>query len=310
MTIDQRLPNGQQIDRYIIDQTISAGGFSIVYLAHPVSDQGQVVIKEYLPTKIAQRNDDFTVCPISDDIAGKYLEGRNLFLQEVSMLKKLKHPNIVNIMNSFEANGTVYIVMEYRPGRDLQSFINTQKGSLSEKVLRTVFPPLLEGLRCVHQAGLLHLDIKPGNVHIQAGGEPLLLDFGAVQRMKMSRTIQPRSVITAGFSPVEQYDAKGYIGPWTDIYAIGATLRTCIEGTPPPESILRREKDTMKPAVDSFKRKYNRPLLEAIDWAMEVDALLRPQTIDQFLEAFNKDARMNDEVSVLGKLNPFRWMKG
>ena len=203
MSIHQHLPNGTQIGKFIIDKTISAGGFSIVYLAHPQDDEQKVVIKEYMPSGISVRDEHGAVSPRGPEIAGKFLEGRNLFLQESNLAKKLKHPNIVNIMGSFEDLGTVYIVMEYRPGKDLQTFIKPHRGGIPEQMLHTVFPPLLDGLRCVHQANLLHLDIKPGNIHIQSSGEPLLLDFGAVQRMQMSRTIQPRTVITAGFSPPE-----------------------------------------------------------------------------------------------------------
>ena len=247
-----------------------------------------MVIKEYLPNRLAKREGDLNVVPRADECISTLNEGRQLFLLEVSALKKLTHPNIVHITDSFNAFNTVYIVMDYRPGENLQSILAQHGSGLSEPVMRTIFPPLIDGVRLVHANNLLHLDIKPGNILIQQNGNPILLDFGAVIRKNMSRTMQPRPVITPGFSPVEQHDPKGYCGPWTDIYAIGATMRTCMEGSPPPKATERQEKDKMKPATLAFKRKYTAPLLEAVDWAMEVDPLLRPQTIEEFLQAFNK----------------------
>lgn len=284
---NNQLPKGTPLGHYKIHSTLSAGGFGIVYLAVNQQNSQPVVIKEYLPNRLAQREANFNVVAKADNCKDKLYEGRQLFLLEVSALKKLNHPNIVHISESFEAFNTVYLVMDYRPGVNLQDIISKQGGGLKENLLRTVFPPLIDGVRLVHNNNLLHLDIKPGNILIQKDNSPILLDFGAVIRKNMSRTMQPRPVITFGFSPVEQHDLKGYCGPWTDIYAIGATMRACIEGKPPPKATDRQERDKMKPATVAFKRKYSMELLEALDWAMEVDPLLRPQTIDEFLQAFH-----------------------
>jgi len=287
--IENSLPQDTLLEQYRVERTLGGGGFSIVYLATDLDNGETVVIKEYLPKRLAARVDGLQVAPLSEDTAESLNEGRRLFFHEAKALSQLSHPNIVQVLNFFSANNTVYMVMPYREGKNLQSYISRRQGQLSEVFLRTIFPPLLDGLREVHRAGLLHLDIKPGNIHIQSGGEPLLLDFGAVHRMQLSRKYQPTPVVTPGFSPVEQYDRKGYIGPWTDIYAIGATMRACIEGKAPPVSTDRREKDTMKPAVQQFRRsKYPSTLLAALDWAMEVDPTLRPQSIDELLDAFSK----------------------
>jgi len=288
MTIqNNQLPKGTQLTRYIIGATLSAGGFGIVYLAQDSQTGQTVVIKEYLPNRLAQREANLNVVARDASCKDRLYEGRQLFLLEVNALKKLNHPNIVHITDSFEAFGTVYIVMDYRPGQNLQDIITKQGGNLKEKIIRTIFPPLIDGVRQVHSNNLLHLDIKPGNILVQKDWSPILLDFGAVMRKDMSRTVQQKPVITAGFSPVEQHNPKGYCGPWTDIYAIGATIRACIEGRAPPIATDRQEQDKMKPAAIAFKRKYSNELLEALDWAMEVDPMLRPQTIDEFLRAFH-----------------------
>ncbi len=297
---DTALPAGTKLEHYRINSTLSAGGFGIVYLATDLQNNLQIVIKEYMPNKLAQRLADGFVMPQGEQQQEHHNEGMRLFLQEAAALIKLKHPNIVRVLNFFRANGTVYMVMEYRPGKNLQRYIKNRNGGLSEHFLRTIFPPLLEGLRVVHETGFLHLDIKPGNIHLCPGGAPLLLDFGAVHPRNASRKLQITQVVTAGFSPMEQYNLGGYIGPWTDIYAIGASMRACIEGSAPMSAKNRNEKDKMKPASHVFKRRYSASLLQAMDWAMEMDPLLRPQTVDEFLDAINQQDNKGDNL--LGKI--------
>jgi len=148
-----------------------------------------------------------------------------------------------------------------------------------------VFPPVLDALNLIHSRGHLHLDIKPSNIHLRPGGNPLLLDFGAVHQFATTRSSQPSQVVTPGFSPLEQYYASGYVGPWSDVYAIGASMRACLDGKSPPSAIERHARDTLRPAAVVHARRYPAFLLEAIDWAMEIDPLLRPQNAGALLTA-------------------------
>jgi serine/threonine protein kinase len=304
------------VDNYVIDKPIGGGGFSIVYLGHVQDSKAPVVIKEYMPRKLAHRGPDGrTVCTDETDEASadKFTHGRRLFFQEASILATLKHPTIVNVINFFRSNGTVYMVMEYLKGINLQEYIRRHKGNLSEPLIRKVFTSLLDGLRQIHGQGLLHLDIKPGNIYLRAGGEPLLLDFGAVHQQQQSRKYQPGQVVTVGFSPIEQTTSGGYVGPWSDIYALGATMRACIDGAAPPAAEERRAKDTMRPAAEAFRKRYSAALLAAIDWAMDIDPLHRPQNVDELLEAMNREgppANGQGESMLERIANSLPWNKG
>jgi serine/threonine protein kinase len=283
------LKPGTELDGYRLEKLLGGGGFSAVYLARQIEDDRRVVIKEYIPSKLATRDRDGQVRARSEATENRFSRGRKLFFQEASTLATLKHPNIVNVFNFFQANGTVYMVMEYQEGENLQHYLQNRRGRLSETFLRTVFPRLLDGLELIHARDLLHLDIKPGNIHIRRGGQPLLLDFGAVHGFPQSRQEQPGQVISPGFSPIEQYDSNGYVGPWTDLYAIGATMRACIEGRAPDNARKRHDRDATRPAQFAFRKRYSDNLLRAIDWAMEVDPLLRPQNVAQFRAALTAD---------------------
>ncbi len=303
------LKPGTVLDGYKLEKMLGGGGFSVVYRARQINNDRQVVIKEYIPSKLAKRDRSGQVRARNEDTEDRFYRGRKLFFQEASTLATLKHTNIVDVFNFFQANGTVYMVMEYQPGENLQHYLQERRGGLSETFLRTVFPPLLDGLELIHNSDLLHLDIKPGNIHIQRGGQPLLLDFGAVHGFPQSRQEQPGQVISPGFSPIEQYDSRGYVGPWTDLYAIGATMRACIEGQAPLNARRRHERDALKPARLAFRGRYADPLLRAIDWAMEVDPLLRPQKVTHFRDALNMTFAPEPEQppSALDRLTSALW---
>lgn len=272
---------------------MGSGGFSLIYLAEDEDTQERVVIKEYLPKKSASRkqNNRITIAN-TEKQQNAFHHGRKLFYQEAKVLSTLQHPNVVKVRNFFLANETAYLVMDYEPGKNLGGYIKQRGGNLSTTFIMTVFPPILDALNLIHSYSHLHLDIKPGNIHLRPGGNPLLLDFGAVHYFTKTSNIKTSQVITAGFSPVEQYYTSGKIGPWSDVYAIGATMRSCIEGKPPPSAIKRHAKDTLIPAVDKHKQRYPVYLLQAIDWAMEMDPLQRPQNAGDLLHAIiNKSGR-------------------
>ena len=278
------LPIGTVLDCYRITKLIGSGGFSLIYLAEDEDCHDEVAIKEYLPKRFGTRQLGLGVTVSREDKYESFQRGRRLFYQEARVLATLRHPNVVHVRNCFLANNTAYLVMNYEPGKNLGRYIKKRQGGLSSNFLMTVFPPLLDALDLIHSRQHLHLDIKPSNIHLRPGGNPLLLDFGAAYHLDDVGE-KKAQVVTPGFSPIEQYYASARVGPFTDVYAAGATMRACIEGKPPPSAVERHAKDTLIPATEAFVARYPREILESIDWAMQVDARDRPQSAGELRDA-------------------------
>ncbi|MDZ7840025.1 MAG: serine/threonine-protein kinase [Gammaproteobacteria bacterium] len=280
--LDQSLKRGYLLEGYRVEQVIGGGGFSFVYLAYHIKTQSKVVIKEYFPHELVVRIPGGRIRPRSDVARNHFQLGMKRFFSEGMALAKLKHPNIINVSNFFRANDTVFMVMDFEEGRDLRFFIKKARGKLSEKFMLSVFPPIMSGLKELHDRHFLHLDIKPANILLRASGVPLLLDFGAVQQVEPGSTYHGVQTLTHGYAAPEQY-SEGGMGPWCDIYSLGMTMRICITGKGPPSSPERLEKDTLQPLTRTLSRRYSRNLLEAIDWATELNQDKRARTIDELL---------------------------
>lgn len=280
----ESLPPGTQLGAYRLLGVLGKGGFSLIYYAQVEDTGAEVVIKEFMPKKIAHRDPKGRVVPLRWPLAENLYRGRKLFFQEVKALASLKHPNIVRVLDFFLANDTCYLVMPNERGRNLGAYIQERRGGLSATLILDVFMPILDALSLLHGRAMLHLDVKPGNIHLRHGNQPLLLDLGAVHPLSRGRT-RGGQVITAGYSPVEQYYRGGHVGPWTDVYAVGASMRTCMEGRTPPPSIDRHRSDTLVPATLELKNRYPMFLLEAVDWAMAMEPQQRPQDAAELLDA-------------------------
>jgi len=289
MRIKRALPKGVELENYTIEKTLGGGGFSIVYLATDRDNGEKVVIKEYMPMNHAKRSKDHSVGCGSEESLRSFKIGFKRFIEEAGALAKLNHPNIVRVTNFFRANNTVYMVMTYEKGKDLRYYIKQYEGGLTEKFIRTVFPELLLGLQELHNNNLLHLDIKPANIFLRPGGKPLLLDFGAAREAAIDNRPNGPHTLTKGFAPIEQHQHKS-VGPWSDFYALGASMYACLTGKAPPPSTSRIKKDTLKPvACTSFDRDYSPRLLETIDWCLELHHADRPQSAEELLQMFQQD---------------------
>jgi hypothetical protein len=272
------LPPGYRLGDYRIEKQLSQGGFSIVYLAHDAQDL-PVAIKEYLPARLAERGADDPNPVVDAEHQAAFDRGMMSFFEEGKTLAKLDHPNVVRVLDFFRANRTAYLVMRYERGRTLQSHIQKHPGELGESFIRNVFVRLLNGLREVHMHKLLHLDIKPANIYLRRDGHPVLLDFGATRQGLGASDFALAPVHTPGFAAPEQMDAGEAQGPWTDIYAVGATLYSCLAKAAPESADLRLAKDQLEPALQRWNKHYSPQLLELIDWCMKLRVGERPQSV-------------------------------
>ena len=275
---NQPLPDGYVLMNYRIDSVLSSGGFSIVYLAHDENNQA-VALKEYLPAQLALRKEGDALPSIEEENAADFQYGMRCFFEEGRSLAMLSHPNLVRVLDFFRANETAYIVMRYERGRTLHQHMLAHRGALKEEYLRHVFAQLMNGLREVHRNRLLHLDIKPANIYIRNDSSPLMIDFGAARQTLSVEGKWLKPMYTPGFAPPEQYLGREQLGPWSDIYAVGATLFACLAGVAPQAADMRAENDRYVSATRIWAGRYSRAFLQTIDWCLELDPIKRPQSV-------------------------------
>lgn len=272
------LPNGYQLMDYRIVRKIGGGGFSLVYLAYDNADQ-PVAIKEYLPGSLVKRGKNDMIEPLSEENNNAFRYGMKCFFEEGRSLARILHPNVVRVENFFRANDTVYMVMRYERGKTLQDYIRAHRSGVRETFLRRVFAELLNGLRKVHTQKLLHLDIKPSNIYIRMDGSPVLIDFGAARQTLTHDQPRLAPMYTPGFAAPEQYNDHYMLGPWTDIYSVGASLYTCLAGHAPQAADVRMVNDKFVSARQTWAGEYSGRLLEIIDGCLQLDYMDRPQSV-------------------------------
>jgi len=294
------LPVGYTLAEYTIESVLGTGGFGITYLARDTSLGALVAVKEFLPHEIAMRDPKTSaVMPKpTRDAVRDYHWGLKNFVKEARALARFKHPNIVRVLRFLEANGTAYMVMEYEQGESLADHMKKTSDRLDETTLLRIFIPILNGLHAVHEAEMLHLDIKPENIYLRADGSPMLIDFGSARQAITGTGHVQRIALTHGYAPVEQYPDKGKPAAYTDVYAIGASMYRCITGKRPDSSVdryqavLKYTVDPLTPATKLGKNRYQQNLLECIDWAMQIHAQDRPRSARELQDA------------LMGKLRP------
>lgn len=282
------LPGGHQLEEYTIDRQLSLGGFSIVYLARD-PDGTEVAIKEYLPNSLALRAKGDIKPIITEEHLGAFRYGMKCFFEEGRALARLSHPNVIRVLNFFRANETVYMVMEYEHGRTLQEFIYKHQGHVSERFIRGVFTRMLNGLREVHSHKLLHLDLKPSNIYLRGDNSPVLIDFGAARQTLASDQPVLKPMYTPGFASPEHYGNRKDLGPWSDIYSVGASMYACLAGSAPQAADERMKKDTLTPAMVRWEGQFSDRLLEIIDWCLNLNHLYRPQSVFALQKALVAD---------------------
>ena len=277
------LPPDTMIGGYRIERKLSAGGFGVVYLA--VDSEGQqFAIKEYLPAALASRAAGELLPQVLPEKLSLYRLGLKSFFEEGRSLAQISHGSVVSVLNFFRENETVYMVMNYLEGGTLQDFIITARDLKKSKVfrestIRSLFDEILRGLRIVHQHKMLHLDIKPANIFITDDNRAVMIDFGAAREVLSKEGNFIRPMYTPGFAAPEMYRRDSSMGPWTDIYAVGACLYACMQGYPPNDAPQRIEKDRLSLALSRLRGVYSDNLIEVVQWCMALDPLARPQSV-------------------------------
>lgn len=301
------LPPDTKIGGYRVVRKVAAGGFGVVYLA--VDAEGQkVAVKEYLPSSLATRAPGELLPQVQPEKLSLYRLGLKSFFEEGRSLAQISHPSVVSVMNFFRENETVYMVMNYLEGASLQDFIVTARDLKQSKVfrestIRSLFDEILRGLRIVHQHKMLHLDIKPANIFITDDNKSVLIDFGAAREVLSKEGNFIRPMYTPGFAAPEMYRRDATMGPWTDIYAIGACMYACMQGYPPSEAPQRLEKDRIASTLARLRGVYSDNLIEVVEWCMSLDPLSRPQSVFALQKELSREGeRRYTKLSVSEKM--------
>lgn len=294
------LKEGELVQWYRIEEVLGRGGFGVTYLATDTNLDHKVAIKEYMPGWAVERLSDNSLVPLSDKVRPDFDLGVSNFLREARTLVKFRHPNIVRVMTVFEANNTAYLVMEYEEGEEFKAYVQRGAG-IDESSLTSLILRIVDGLDQVHQYGFLHRDIKPVNLIIRNDGTPVLLDFGAARPADGEGA--HTAYVSAGYTPIEQYqEGDGMeVGPWTDIYALGATLYYAISGKTPVgptgrlAALVRKSPDPLEPALSIGSGRYSDPFLEAIDWALSFRPADRPRNLTEWRDALDASSALEEQ---------------
>lgn len=301
------LPPDTAIGGYRVLRRLSAGGFGVVYLALNAEGQ-QVAIKEYLPAALVTRAPGDLLPQVPPEKLSLYRLGLKSFFEEGRSLAQISHASVVSVLNFFRENETVYMVMNYLEGASLQDFIVTARDLKAEKVfrestIRSLFDEVLRGLRIVHQHKMLHLDIKPANIFITDDNKAVMIDFGAAREVLSKEGNFIRPMFTPGFAAPEMYRRDSQMGPWTDIYAIGACIYACMQGFPPNEAPQRSDKDRLALALTKLRGVYSDNLIEVVEWCMALDPLTRPQSVFALQKELGREGeRRYTKLSVAEKI--------
>ncbi|MCW5746443.1 MAG: protein kinase, partial [Alphaproteobacteria bacterium] len=276
--ITDALKPGTQIGTYQIIKLVRRDEFAITYRARDTAHDIDVAIKEYLPGFFAMRQDGTSVVSRSSRLMEDFLWGREQFLAEARKLAALAEaPGLVRVTDWMEANGTAYMVSAWIHG-ELLAVRLARTGSLTPDEVHLMLWPLLEGLARVHEAGLLHLDIKPSSIILDDAGHPTLAEFGAVRAALAARMQSTDVIHTPGYAAIEQF-SEGQVGPATDIYAMAATLYHCVTGTVPPPAIARLVV-RLPPVSQKVLDAYAPDLLAGINAGLILRSAGRPASVE------------------------------
>ena len=277
--------------KYLIGNAIGEGGFGITYIGMDLNLEVKVAIKEYYPQGAAVRDcrtNDSTVWSYSKSTQVFFEEGREKFINEAKTIAKFRNvPEIVGVIDFFRENQTAYIVMEYLDGQTLKQYLKVKGGKIPADELLRMMKPLIASLGKLHAQGLIHRDISPDNIMIMKDGSIKILDFGGARDFVSQNGKSMSVLVKHGYAPEEQYRSRGDQGPWTDVYALCATMYRCITGKIPPEALDRLYEDELKP-ISSFGVNCPRYVEQAISKGLSIRKDGRYQSMEELYDALYK----------------------
>ncbi|WP_425260757.1 serine/threonine protein kinase [Rubrivivax sp. RP6-9] len=275
------LPIGTRLGEFEVLRVLGVGGFGIVYLAVDHALEREVAVKEYMPAALAGRTETLHVSLRSQGDADTFALGLKSFVNEARLLARFDHPSLLKVHRFWEANGTAYMAMPVYRGRTLKEVRAEMAAPPDEAWLRALLLPLLGAIEKLHGEGVFHRDIAPDNIIVEADGHPVLLDFGAARRVISDKSQTLTAILKPAYAPIEQYAEAGSVkqGPWTDLYALGATLHYMLLGRPPAPATARAVQDDHTPLAGQLLPGCSDGFLRLVDWMLAPRPADRPQHV-------------------------------
>ncbi|MCI5901611.1 MAG: serine/threonine-protein kinase [Blautia sp.] len=297
--------NGQ----YLVGKVLGEGGFGITYLAMDLNLEFPVAIKEYFPAGLAVRDASersiARISVLSGEKSVYYQQGLERFTEEAKSLIRFRHEEgIVQVNTFFYENGTAYMVMEYIHGKSLKQYLQGKNAPLTEAETFRIMMPILKMLEKVHKAGIIHRDISPDNIMLGTDGKVYLIDFGAARMITGAESKSLDVVLKPGYTPFEQYYSRGNMGPWTDVYAVCATMYRMLSGKVPQESLARLDQNQLE-TLYTLSEKREIPSVsqrtsQSVEKGMSLKREERYQSIDELLIDLTEEEK-NAEKSVVSE---------
>ena len=287
--------------KYRIERVLGYGGFGNTYVGYNTEFEETVAIKEFFMKGVTERDEATSFVSVSNaDNIQQFEEQREKFKKEARRLRKLKNEHIVKVHDLFEENGTAYYVMDYIEGESLAERIKRTGAPLTEEEVNAILQQILGALKEVHQKEIWHLDLKPGNIMLDKKGNAYLIDFGASKQIRANGSMTTSTALcyTPGYAPNEQigqmYDR---FGPWTDIYALGATIYNLLTNKKPPMAI-----DIEEDEEDAFifPNEISDDMRKLVVWMMQPKRKARPQSVDEILSKLsaNKEKQEKSQLEL------------
>ncbi len=299
--LKRALPDGYILcEKYRIGQVIGEGGFGITYSGTRLADDRRVAIKEYFPAQYASREDGCADCSLHifyGEKSTQFEKGLVHFKHEAEILKQYSYlDGMVTVLDTLEANHTAYIIMEFVEGITLSQYIR-ENGVFSYNELVQLITPIMKSLAQIHRQGIIHRDISPENIQIGLDNRFYLLDFGAAKDLD-NQNPQNTIIFKQGYAPPEQYTGGGKQGPWTDVYALAATMYTALVGEQPVDAVLRMQNDEMEAEYSKLSGMTDWQR-NALKKGLELKPAERYQNMETFLSDLSVKPRIEEQKTLI-----------